>query len=73
MLDERDEYILKKNNESIKLPDIHLIEKYHTKGWSINQKIYNNKIEEIVKKKFETPENIEAIKNKYLKSHCKNI
>ncbi len=49
-----------------------MLNPYHTKGWSENQMIYNSKIQELIKEKFEDkPINNQAIINKHLKKHCK--
>lgn len=57
---------------TIFLPDINKNNLYHSKGWSDNQSIYNTKIQELIKKKFEDkPINHTAIMNKYLKNNCK--
>ncbi len=53
------------------LPDISLHSPYQSRGTSENQRMFNNKIEELIKEKFENrPINQEAMKNKYLKK-CK--
>lgn len=55
------------------LPDINLHSPYHSRGISENQKILNNKMEELIKEKFQNKSiNHEAMKNKYLRK-CKQI
>lgn len=60
--------------DQLLLPDIQLNNPYHTRGWSENQRAYNKKIQELLKEKYDkNPLNQQAIKIKYLKSHCNNI
>jgi hypothetical protein len=53
------------------LPNINLNSPFHSRGISENQREFNNKIEVIIKQKYQNrPINQEAMKNKYLKK-CK--
>lgn len=55
------------------LPDINLHSPYRPRGTSENQRMFNNKLEELLKEKFENrPINQQAMKNKYLKK-CKQV
>ena len=56
------------------LPDIYLHSPYHSRGMSENQRIFNNKIDELIKEKFENkPINHQAMKNKHLKKCKKQV
>lgn len=58
--------------EEISLPDIFRFNKYNPKGLSDKQNGYREKIDNLIKERFDlSPVNNEAVKNKFLKLNCK--